>query len=357
MPGLSASDKQKILRNVPKATSALRELLPTINPLLKDSVKVEELQDWVESLVSLVLLDAQDLESPTELGQQLEIMDSFQPVDLLRVQQTLHHTLVSDLPSEVQLAMYPTLMSTLVAVTGGFYIGKAHRAAAINMSAASKMGHDLKTPINAITGFSHVILKEIDGPITPFQKEDLTSIHEAGKKLLAMVNDLSAALKQDASRFGLYPAELKVSDLVAEVIANIHPIYAVAGHILTIKLVKDLGTIRADASKIRWILLSLLMYLSRLGEDWQISLSVDRQEIVEQSMVVFQIHGYPADSADKVGVNTKQVSSTEMINRDVALATCWRFCTSIGASLEMTDGLSTAFILQIPTIGIPNDIY
>jgi signal transduction histidine kinase len=352
---LSASDKQKVLDNVPEVGHTLGELLPTINPLLESAALTSEIHQWVEAFVLLVLTNPSDQTGAIKLGQQLELLDSFQPVDLLLVQDTLHRSLMQNLPEELKLTIYPALLSILTAVTGGFYIGKARRAASFDMSAASRMGHDLKTPINAITGFSHIILKEIDGPITPYQKEDLTSIYEAGKKLLLMINDLSSAMKQDASRFGLYPDKFLVSDLLSEVLANIQPLCATAGHTLNVKLERDLGRIEGDASKIRWIILSLLLYLSRQDEDWHLFMSVSRQVISDRDMLVFKIEGFQPGTVAISAANRKQVSSTEMLNRDVSLATCWRFCTSIGAPLFMFEDPGILFDLQIPALQIPDD--
>jgi len=45
----------------------------------------------------------------------------------------------------------------------------------------ANMSHELRTPLNSIIGFSRVILKGIDGPITPQQEEDLKAIYNAGQ--------------------------------------------------------------------------------------------------------------------------------------------------------------------------------
>jgi signal transduction histidine kinase len=324
---------------------------------LRENPNVEALHEWVEAVVSLILIDTPDQEYATELGQQFDITDNMQPSDCLLFFDTFHHALVEGLPNELLLAIYPTLLTTLNAVIGGFYIGKARRAAALNLSAISKMGHDIKTPINAITGFSHVILKEIDGPITLFQKEDLTSIHEAGKKLLAMMNDLTGVMKYDAGRIGIYPSKFSVSDLISEIIANIYPQCASAGHKLNIQLIGHIGSIEGDVSKIRWIFLSLLFFLIRQIEAGQISLTVERKKIEDRFLVECYIQSNALDRQNVVTGKVVQVSSTEMINRDIGLATCWRFCTSIGASLVMYEGKGTTFKLQIPLKTIPNENY
>lgn len=46
------------------------------------------------------------------------------------------------------------------------------------------MSHELRTPLNSIIGFSRVILKGIDGPVTDLMQQDLTAIYNSGQHLL-----------------------------------------------------------------------------------------------------------------------------------------------------------------------------
>jgi hypothetical protein len=164
-------------------------------------------------------------------------------------------------------------------------------------------------------------------------------------------------LKQDASRFGIYSEKFRVSDLVAEAMVNFHPLCIAADHSLSITLERDLGSIQGNASKVRRILLSLLLYLSRQGEEGHISMSVNRRVNKGQALLVFRIEGCAADTTKLTDQNEKHITITEMINRDVGLATCWRFCSSIGARLSMFEGQLTAFELLIPTQLTSNDFH
>jgi len=49
----------------------------------------------------------------------------------------------------------------------------------------ANMSHELRTPLNSIIGFSRVIIKGIDGPVTDLQEQDLSAIYNSGQHLLA----------------------------------------------------------------------------------------------------------------------------------------------------------------------------
>jgi signal transduction histidine kinase len=75
----------------------------------------------------------------------------------------------------------------------------------------ANMSHELRTPLNSIIGFSRVMLKGIDGPLTEMQEQDLNTIYTSGQHLLMLINDVLdqakiAAGKMDL-KFGLLRGE------------------------------------------------------------------------------------------------------------------------------------------------------
>ena len=54
----------------------------------------------------------------------------------------------------------------------------------------SETAHDLKSPMNAITGFTKVVLKGIDGPVNETQISDLNTAFSAGQRMLTLLNNL-----------------------------------------------------------------------------------------------------------------------------------------------------------------------
>ncbi|MBK9210573.1 MAG: hypothetical protein IPL71_20740 [Anaerolineales bacterium] len=50
--------------------------------------------------------------------------------------------------------------------------------------------HDLKTPLNAIIGFTKIVIKGMDGPINEMQKTDLTTAFNGSQRMLILLNNL-----------------------------------------------------------------------------------------------------------------------------------------------------------------------
>ena len=68
----------------------------------------------------------------------------------------------------------------------------------------ANMSHELRTPLNSIIGFSKVILKGIDGPLTEMQEQDLSTIYSSGIHLLNLINDILDQSKIAAGKMDLH---------------------------------------------------------------------------------------------------------------------------------------------------------
>jgi CheY-like chemotaxis protein len=82
------------------------------------------------------------------------------------------------------------------------------------------MSHELRTPLNSIIGFSRVILKGIDGPLTEMQEQDIQTIHDSGKHLLGLVNDILDQAKIEAGKMELDYNYFDLKQVVDSVMAS-----------------------------------------------------------------------------------------------------------------------------------------
>jgi signal transduction histidine kinase len=71
------------------------------------------------------------------------------------------------------------------------------------------LSHELRTPLNSILGFTHVLLSELDGPLTTAQREDLAAIESAGTYLTALVREVLDTSAEETGELELFgPVDL-----------------------------------------------------------------------------------------------------------------------------------------------------
>jgi PAS domain S-box-containing protein len=121
----------------------------------------------------------------------------------------------------------------------------------------ARMSHDLRTPVNAILGFSELLVDGIAGLLTEKQKHYVDHIHAGGQHLLQLVNDILDLSKIEAGRLELRTENLPMTDAVAEAVSLIRPL-ALAKKIL-LETVTDPGLeIHADRVRLKQIFYNLL---------------------------------------------------------------------------------------------------
>ncbi|MEJ0025049.1 MAG: ATP-binding protein [Rhizomicrobium sp.] len=76
----------------------------------------------------------------------------------------------------------------------------------------ASMSHELRTPLNAIIGFSDVIRHETFGALRPAKyREYVDDIHDSGRHLLSLINDVLDMAKIEAGKLELNPVDLDIA--------------------------------------------------------------------------------------------------------------------------------------------------
>jgi CheY-like chemotaxis protein len=137
----------------------------------------------------------------------------------------------------------------------------------------ANMSHELRTPLNSIIGFSRVIIKGIDGPITELQEQDLNAIYNSGQHLLRLINDILDLSKIDAGKMELAVEDVNVSELLQSVVPTVMGLTKDKPIKLEQNIASDIPIIRADAMRVRQVMINLLSNAAKFTEAGTITIS------------------------------------------------------------------------------------
>ncbi|MBN1303193.1 MAG: GAF domain-containing protein [Anaerolineales bacterium] len=135
----------------------------------------------------------------------------------------------------------------------------------------ANMSHELRTPLNSIIGFSRVILKGIDGPITELQQQDLNAIYNSGQHLLGLINDILDLSKIEAGKMELAFEEINLTDIINSVLSSATGLIKDKPIKLIRKLADGLPPVQADSMRVRQILLNLISNAAKFTEEGAIT--------------------------------------------------------------------------------------
>jgi two-component system, cell cycle sensor histidine kinase DivJ len=133
------------------------------------------------------------------------------------------------------------------------------RAEAEKTRFLAAVSHEMRTPLNAIIGFSEILTREYFGALPdPRQREYVGLIRQSGDHLLGLVNAMLDMSKIEAGRYQLLGESFEVGDVVGEVTSMLALQAEEKGLGLTARVTRNCGTLTADSRAVRQILINLV---------------------------------------------------------------------------------------------------
>jgi len=133
------------------------------------------------------------------------------------------------------------------------------------------ISHELRTPLNSIIGFSKILLKGTDGPLSDRQTEDLGIIHDAGQHLLSLIQDILDVSQINAGKMVLDFEAVDLRELAQSMLDAVRAMVQDKPISLVVDIDLALPPIRADKRRLRQIMLNLLSNAAKFTEVGQIS--------------------------------------------------------------------------------------
>ena len=120
------------------------------------------------------------------------------------------------------------------------------------------MSHQLRTPLNAVLGFSEIMLMKLAGELTAEQEKHLNVIHKSGKHLLDLINDLSDLAKIDAGEVSLSITQFNAQELIGEIMNSLSPLAKEKPLLFTAQLPEDKITFNSDKLLLTQIITNII---------------------------------------------------------------------------------------------------
>lgn len=137
----------------------------------------------------------------------------------------------------------------------------------------ANMSHELRTPLNSIIGFSRVILKGIDGPLTEMQRTDLSSIHQSGRHLLDLINNILDLSKIEAGKMELSFAPTNLKALLDGTISTAIGLVKDKDVKIIAEIPEKLPLVWGDETRLRQVLLNLVSNAAKFTEKGSITIA------------------------------------------------------------------------------------
>jgi two-component system sensor histidine kinase/response regulator len=122
----------------------------------------------------------------------------------------------------------------------------------------ANMSHELRTPLNAIIGFSEVLMDKMFGQLNEKQLDYLNDIHQSGKHLLSLINDILDLSKIEAGRMDLELSTFHLPTALSNAMTLVRERAQRHGIRLNLDVDPRLGEVQADERKFKQIVLNLL---------------------------------------------------------------------------------------------------
>jgi len=133
--------------------------------------------------------------------------------------------------------------------------------------------HDLKTPLNAIIGFTKVVIKGIDGPINETQNTDLTTAYNGGQRMLNLVNNLVDVARLNNGHIVLACKECNMNELIEDAVDRWKKQNLTRSLATSIKIAEPVFNV--DTNHLRNVIINLLSYASLRITEGVLSLSAN----------------------------------------------------------------------------------
>jgi PAS domain S-box-containing protein len=202
----------------------------------------------------------------------------------------------------------------------------------------ASMSHEIRTPMNGVLGFAELLQ---DGELSPAQARHVRGILDAGKSLLALINDILDLSKIEAGKVEIESAPMHPEAIVDGAVSILRSQFTGKDLDLRIEFAPDIPAwIVGDATRVRQILLNLMSNALKFTDNGGVVVRSRREAGAAEDLLRFEVEdtgiGIPPDRQHLLFEEFSQVdqSTTRRYGgTGLGLAICKRLAELMGGGV------------------------
>ena len=222
----------------------------------------------------------------------------------------------------------------------------------------ANMSHEFRTPLNAILGYTSMLLQGVSGDMSPPQKNKMLRVDSNARHLLSIINDILDISRIEAGKMPLHLEEVEMAALVGELLAEVEPLIQKARLQVLTDLQPGLQPAWSDRQKVKQIVLNLLTNAIKFTPLGHAKVIVRGDEERRELRIAVEDTGIgiaPQDH-DRVFEDFRQADNSvtrEYGGAGLGLAICRRLAKMLDGRIELVSnvGAGSTFTLVIPRRG------
>lgn len=185
----------------------------------------------------------------------------------------------------------------------------------VKLDFLANVSYQLRTPLNALMGFNEILDNEYFGALSDKQKEYTGGIHEAGERLMNLINDILDLSTLEAGYMELEYEEFDIHEMV-QALYDLTEDWARKENIeIKINCPRDIGYITADQRRIKQVLINLIRNAIHFTpEKGQITIKAARND----GQIIISVQdtgaGIPEDAQERIFKPFERVGDSDQSN-------------------------------------------
>ena len=235
---------------------------------------------------------------------------------------------------------------------------EAERANQSKSHFVATISHELRTPMNAMLGYTQLLSDGIDGPVTALQRDHLGRVRASGQHLLDLIDDLLGHARIEAGEEVVRAESVELVQVVEQSLVLVRPLAEQKGLELRVEWREVPLELLTDVRKLRQILVNVLANAVKFTQLGEVVLVLQVGGENEAPQVRFEVtdtgRGVPPDDASHIFEPFWQADATAAStggSTGLGLSVARQLARLLGGDVTLsqsTPGIGSTFVVSLP---------